>query len=793
MVLGLRAKNRRGPSVQVEYIIDVHDIKPWPPTQSLKTVRSVLIQWENGDRNSGSTRSVAPSIADGKIEFNESFRLPVILSRDMSIKNGDMGVFHKNLLEFNLYEPRRDKTVKGQLLGTAIVDLADYGVINEITNVTVPMNCTRSFRNTSQPILYLKIQPYDRVRSSSTLSGKLAKESSLDKNVGDSISALMSEEYADEAEVASLTDDDISSHSSALESNGASPSPNKENGAEMGKDPNGMGTESQDHKKSDMRVGSESKDNLKDFSSHGIFMDGPCGPVSPNNAPASLSDTSELETESNSESTFAYGGHLIHKEVANPKGRVHSQSMSEKYDAQPHFTGKNESFQIPRGKKSLEIVARDDINDMEAGHGDKYKQSGDESSSRSSPDAVQKQVLYGTDSPLSRGRLEHIKSVRSPMDFSRSNNGSSGGGFRTAMKGSGSSYTKAQELEQRLKMLEGELTEAAGIEVALYSVVAEHGSSINKVHAPARRLSRLYFQAGEGMRRASTARSAVSGLVVVAKACGNDVPRLTFWLSNCVMLRAIVSEAFGDEHLPVSAGPSPEQNGNKKGMDNKPSTLKWSISSSGNKGNKNSLGKRSEDWETPQAFLFALEKVEFWIFSRIVESVWWQTLTPHMQSSAANVLDKALDSGGRRNYRRTSSSCDQEQVNLSLELWKKAFEDTCERLCPLRAGGHECGCLPVLAKLIMEQCVARLDVAMFNAILRESADEIPTDPVSDPISDAKVLPIPAGKSSFGAGAQLKSAIGNWSRWLTDLFGMDDDDELENKNDDDDREDRKSVV
>lgn len=58
----------------------------------------------------------------------------------------------------------------------------------------------------------------------------------------------------------------------------------------------------------------------------------------------------------------------------------------------------------------------------------------------------------------------------------------------------------------------------------------------------------------------------------------------------------------------------------------------------------------------------------------------------------------------------------------------------------------------------MEQCVARLDVAMFNAILRESANEIPTDPVADPISDAEVLPIPAGKASFGAGAQLKNAV-----------------------------------
>lgn len=58
----------------------------------------------------------------------------------------------------------------------------------------------------------------------------------------------------------------------------------------------------------------------------------------------------------------------------------------------------------------------------------------------------------------------------------------------------------------------------------------------------------------------------------------------------------------------------------------------------------------------------------------------------------------------------------------------------------------------------MEQCVARLDVAMFNAILRESANEIPTDPVSDPILDSKVLPIPAGDLSFGSGAQLKNSV-----------------------------------
>jgi hypothetical protein len=59
---------------------------------------------------------------------------------------------------------------------------------------------------------------------------------------------------------------------------------------------------------------------------------------------------------------------------------------------------------------------------------------------------------------------------------------------------------------------------------------------------------------------------------------------------------------------------------------------------------------------------------------------------------------------------------------------------------------------------VMEQCVARLDVALFNAILRESENEIPSDPISDPILDSRVLPIPAGYLSFGSGAQLKNSV-----------------------------------
>ncbi|KAA8548219.1 hypothetical protein F0562_004520 [Nyssa sinensis] len=415
---------------------------------------------------------------------------------------------------------------------------------------------------------------------------------------------------------------------------------------------------------------------------------------------------------------------------------------------------------------------------------------------------------------LNSDRLKHVKSVRSPMDSGRSNGSVRNNQFvekvnnvsvsGDADNGAQSSVSnerkdakvyqketrniyfdgKIQQLEHKIKMLEGELREAAAIEIGLYSVVAEHGSSINKVHAPARRLSRLYLHAckeNSRSRGASAARSAVSGLVLVAKACGNDVPRLTFWLSNSIVLRAIISQASAEQQLPLSAGPFAERTG-AKGNKKKSSPLKWKESSP-SKETGGALYESTDGWEDPRTFTFALEKVEAWIFSRIIESVWWQTLTPHMQSDAAKAINRCMASDSSKIYRRTCSSGDQEQINFSLELWKKAFKDACERLCPVRAGGHQCGCLSVLARLIMEQCVARLDVAMFNAILRESDDEIPTDPVSDPISDAKVLPIPAGKASFGAGAQLKNVIGNWSRWLTDLFDIDHDDSLEDENDD----------
>ncbi|GMP82446.1 hypothetical protein CsSME_00036743 [Camellia sinensis var. sinensis] len=227
MVLGLRSKNRKGTSVHVDYIVNVQEIKPWPPSQSLRSVQSVLLQWDNGDQNSGSLSSVA---GDCNIEFNESFALPVTLCREKKGRD----TFQKNCLEFYLYESRKDKASKGQLLGSAIINLVDYGIIKENLAISALVNCKKSSKNAAPPVLYVSVQPFDKDSSNPSPNGSLSKEASLDKDVGEFVSALMNEDNDDESEIASFTDDDVSSHSSrttsssAFEANKGSHSQNKE-------------------------------------------------------------------------------------------------------------------------------------------------------------------------------------------------------------------------------------------------------------------------------------------------------------------------------------------------------------------------------------------------------------------------------------------------------------------------------------------------------------------------------------------------------------------------------------
>ncbi|KAG7978871.1 hypothetical protein I3843_05G103100 [Carya illinoinensis] len=734
MVLGLRSKSRKSVSVQVDYFIHVQELKPWPPSESLKSSRSLLIQWENGDQNAG---SFTCGVGDGRIGIGESFRLPVTLCREVSRKGTTRESFLKNILEFYLYDARKEKAVKGQLLATATINLADYGVIKETITINAQVNCKRSFKHSTPPVLYVNIQPLGRDSSSSSPKTSLSKEVALDKS--ESYSELTNEGNGEETEIASFTDDDnddLSSHSSqtitssAFEARGWSPPQRNQIKSESAKD-------------------STERVNI------GI-----------------LEDEEKKELQENGQGEYALQAKPYNLEEKLVESDRRINELKQVKSVQFPFNSANSSVMFSTSQlreQGDNIIAPEaacttsfSTNESEAtlsslSDGKVKLESKIEMIEEEFPfNSAKSNGMFSTHQLREPGVNINVPEAASATVYSPNESEATVRGF---------SDGKA-ELESKIEMLEEELQEAAAVEVALYSVVAEHGSSTTKVHAPARRLSRFYLHACKARspaNRASAARTAVSGLVPVAKACGNDVPRLTFWLSNSILLRAIVSQAV--DKLQLCAGPNTPSGGDGNGLGEK-SSLNCQESSL-HPEQKNNTEEYFDDWEDPQTFIVALENVEAWIFSRIIESVWWQTLTPHMQPSAAK------GSGLRKSHGRKYGLGDQGQVNFSIDLWKKAFKDACERLCPLRAGGHQCGCLPVLARLIMEQLVCRLDVAMFNAILRESAEEIPTDPVSDPISDSKVLPVPAGKSSFGSGAQLKNAIGNWSRWLTDLFGIDD--------------------
>lgn len=799
----MKGKGRRsGGTVQLDYLIHIQELKPWPPSQSLRSIKSVLIQWENGERTSGSTKPVSASLGEGKVEFNESFRLSATLVKDMSVKNVD--AFQKNTLEFNLFEPRREKIVKGQLLGTAIVDLADCGILRETLSVSVPLNCKRNYRNTDQPILFVKIEPVEKNRSKSTLKDTLSKENC--DGGGDSVSALMNGEYAEEAEIDAITDDDVSSHSSMA---AVINSPDRE---ENGKARKNGRNDKEHHLVSETRI-----ENFSMMQQDMSYTD------ASSNVGSSINGHSSMTNIPN------HGLETTQKQVDSPSADYSPISLEENSLSRSKSSGHENLNQEIQEKASLDSnhfinKNSDSVNCDGLEIEDKLRERCEEADKYCVKEGGSDEYYYNSvedklsNDPKSE-RSKYVKSVRSSGDLTRSigllgnnyhaevkENGingdaqNNGGNIRSGERKDSKIYprdakntsldSKIEQLENKINMLEGELREAASIEAALYSIAAEHGSSMSKVHAPARRLSRLYLHACKEnipARRSGAAKSAVSGLVLVAKACGNDVPRLTFWLSNSIVLRTIISQTTKDVAQSNRSRTSPRRKsgeGNAKIVQ----PLIWKGFSP--KKSKNleveygGLGK----WDDPNLFISGLEKVETWIFSRIVESIWWQSLTPHMQLVDAKIIQKDVGSTTRKSFAKMSSSHDQELGNLSLDIWKNAFREACERICPVRAGGHECGCLPVLPRLVMEQCIARLDVAMFNAILRESADDIPSDPISDPISDPKVLPIPPGKSSFGAGAQLKTAVGNWSRWLTDLFGMDDDDSLKDKDDDIDNND-----
>ncbi|XP_010423278.1 PREDICTED: uncharacterized protein LOC104708410 [Camelina sativa] len=290
---------------------------------------------------------------------------------------------------------------------------------------------------------------------------------------------------------------------------------------------------------------------------------------------------------------------------------------------------------------------------------------------------------------------------------------------------------KIGNLETRIVVLEEELREVAALEMSIYSVFPEHESSSHKLHRPAGDLFRLYTLARKNKsenKLISVTKNIVSGLSLVLKSCGSDVPRLTYWLSNTVMLREIISQKFVGTY-------------------------------------RNGSNSLEEDWTDVRTLIAALRRVESCLFTQVVESIWSQVIMVHMRPQG---VESTM--GDMMGNFSEPATCDKLQESFSVNLWKNAFEEALQRLCPVQAAKRKCGCLHVLTRMVMEQCIVRLDVAMFNAILREWAHQTSSDPVSDPIADPRVLPIPAGVLSFESGVKLKNTVGYWSRLLTDIFG-----------------------
>ncbi|KAG6531210.1 hypothetical protein ZIOFF_005000 [Zingiber officinale] len=825
MVLGLRSKQKKC-AVHVEYIIHIHEIKPWPPSQSLKSLHSVVLHWENGDHQSGSTCIVIPDLgsgaAEGKLEFNESFKLQVTLLKEGSSKGNEKGTFQKNALEFNLYEPKRDK-FKGQHLGSAVINLAEYGIVKEAVTANIPVTSKRSFRNIMQPVLYVKIQPMDDADMGSISGESLSKEVPVDKDVKESVSKLMNEENVEENEITSFTDDGISSlsaldHSSAQEvkadtllHNDAEENKVLQNVPEI-MNPNGVVGDSESKlclPSVPTKLGSELKEShLKDAALHqnnALPESVSVGSLSITKGQENMNEThGESETslllimESNIISTVSSSTQKIPEEVigsSSTKDATNRNSLSQEVEEISIGCSSRENVvevqvHVEDNGLMTEIVESSDftlqaevsnISESEPN----IKQNGKtEESINDSEESINEHVADNIFKEKQMGLIFGAEVDEDHLTISQTMNGALESPVGTTAILEHISIIQQRETKQSKGTLSTDATLSSW-----RSLHERHNSSFSterlrtmklSVRSPPHSMGSITYGANEQDKEYVKEVDIQEDASNTSTNSGTDDGR--------------------DDNGSTSSGSSkakqfPRRNGRILSND-KVHELELRVKS---------LEAELREAAAIEIALYS-SLAEHGIsahkvhtparrLSRMYRHASRQWPTERMTSAARSIAsglalvakacghDVARHSGrvggaqqlgsfSSKSFGKQPSMVYPQQTNLSLEIWKKAFIDTSKLLCPLRSEGLECGCLPMLSRMVMEQCVARLDVAMFNAILRESDDEIPTDPMSDPIGDSKVLPIPTGSLSFGSGAQLKNAVGNWSRWLTDLFGMD---------------------
>lgn len=65
--------------------------------------------------------------------------------------------------------------------------------------------------------------------------------------------------------------------------------------------------------------------------------------------------------------------------------------------------------------------------------------------------------------------------------------------------------------------------------------------------------------------------------------------------------------------------------------DAKSLSMKWNTTYGSKNSKKYGVFQFAHDWQETDTYIDSLMKIESWIFSRIVDSVWWKVKTYHIQ------------------------------------------------------------------------------------------------------------------------------------------------------------------
>lgn len=212
MVLGLISKSKKGSSLSIEFYIQVQEIRPWSvKLQNAKAELPLVLHWQRGDKRSGNTRAALPeeSPDGGRIVFHESFRLPATLYREETkgSTSAAPAKFQKKCVVFSLFET----SPKGAKLGTAVLDLADYGSVTTLVPTKIPFALAKKIPSGVPSSLFLAIGRFGNKSSLSRIGSASSRDNPTDDNFAPTQSAADLSSYVEVTEapvVAPLSDDD---------------------------------------------------------------------------------------------------------------------------------------------------------------------------------------------------------------------------------------------------------------------------------------------------------------------------------------------------------------------------------------------------------------------------------------------------------------------------------------------------------------------------------------------------------------------------------------------------------